>query len=99
MKVCGLRDAATAQAAAEAGADAIGFVFAESVRQVTPAEANNAARQLPAGTLRVARGTILGANAVLLDSTGEDEIWAGIPARCLGYRQDRKEPPGAGQSP
>ena len=54
MKVCGLRDAATAQAAAEAGADAIGFVFAESVRQVTPAEANVAARQLPAGTLRVA---------------------------------------------
>ena len=54
VKVCGLRDAATAQAAAEAGADAIGFVFAESVRQVTPAEANNAARQLPAGTLRVA---------------------------------------------
>lgn len=52
-----------------------------------------------AGTLRVARGTILGANAVLLNSTGEDEIWAGIPARCLGYRQDRKEPPGAGQSP
>jgi phosphoribosylanthranilate isomerase len=54
VKVCGLRDAATAQAAAEAGADAIGFVFAESVRQVTPAEANVAARQLPAGTLRVA---------------------------------------------
>ncbi len=39
------------------------------------------------GILRVGRGTVVGANAVLLQSTGEDEIWAGIPARCLGKRQ------------
>jgi len=38
------------------------------------------------GILRVARGTVLGANAVLLGSTGEDEIWAGIPARRVGQR-------------
>ena len=36
--------------------------------------------------LRVARGTVLGANAVLLGSTGENEIWAGIPARKVGSR-------------
>lgn len=38
------------------------------------------------GVLRVRRGTVIGANAVLLDSTGENEIWAGIPARKIGYR-------------
>ncbi|HJW90137.1 MAG TPA: hypothetical protein VJ436_05820 [Anaerolineales bacterium] len=39
------------------------------------------------GTLRLARGTLVGANAVLLNSTGEGEIWAGIPARCIGMRE------------
>lgn len=38
------------------------------------------------GVLRVSRGTVVGANAVLLSSTGENEIWAGIPARCVGKR-------------
>jgi serine O-acetyltransferase len=38
------------------------------------------------GILRVRRGTVVGANAVLLQSTGEGEIWAGIPARCVGRR-------------
>lgn len=38
------------------------------------------------GVLRIGRGTIVGANAVLLESTGENEIWAGVPARCVGKR-------------
>ena len=38
------------------------------------------------GVLRVGRGTVVGANAVLFDSTGVDEVWAGIPARCVGER-------------
>jgi serine O-acetyltransferase len=38
------------------------------------------------GVLRVGRRTVVGANAVLLCSTGEDEIWAGAPARCVGKR-------------
>lgn len=40
------------------------------------------------GVLRVARGTVVGANAVLLDSTAEGEVWAGVPARCVGRRED-----------
>jgi serine O-acetyltransferase len=36
------------------------------------------------GILRVGRGTVVGANAVLTESTGENEIWAGIPARRVG---------------
>lgn len=54
VKICGIRDAETAAAAAEAGADAIGFVFAKSVRKVTAAEARDAAAAIPLGVRRVA---------------------------------------------
>ncbi len=40
------------------------------------------------GVLRVGRGTVVGANAVLLESTGEWEIWAGMPARKVGERDN-----------
>jgi serine O-acetyltransferase len=39
------------------------------------------------GVLEVRRGTLVGANAVLLESTDENEIWVGIPARCVGKRE------------
>jgi serine O-acetyltransferase len=38
------------------------------------------------GVLKVGRGSVIGANAVLLESTGENEIWAGAPARQVGTR-------------
>jgi len=38
------------------------------------------------GILRIGKGTVIGANAVLLQSTGDYEIWAGSPARCVGQR-------------
>lgn len=39
------------------------------------------------GILKVGRGTVIGANAVLLQSTGNGEIWAGIPAKRIGRRE------------
>lgn len=36
--------------------------------------------------LTIGRNTIIGANAVLTKSTGENEIWAGIPARKISDR-------------
>jgi phosphoribosylanthranilate isomerase len=39
IKICGMTDSGAVQAALAAGVDAIGFVFAKSVRQVTPAQA------------------------------------------------------------
>ena len=40
------------------------------------------------GVLRVGRGSVVGANAVLLRSTGEEEMWAGVPAQCVSRRSD-----------
>lgn len=45
VKICGLRDEASARAAVEAGADALGFVFAPSPRYIEP----EAARAIIAG--------------------------------------------------
>lgn len=42
------------------------------------------------GVLRIGRGSVIGANAVLLESTGENEIWAGVPAKCVGTRNGDK---------
>lgn len=39
-----------------------------------------------AGTTTIGKGTLVAANAVLMNSTGENEIWAGIPARLVGKR-------------
>lgn len=43
----------------------------------------------PGDHLRVAVGSVVGANAVLTRSTGPWEIWAGVPAKKVGERTDR----------
>ena len=54
VKICGLTTAESVAAAVEAGADAAGFVFAESVRRVTPQAAHALAEGLPDTMARVA---------------------------------------------
>jgi len=54
VKVCGLKSDRAVRAAVEAGADALGFVFAESPRQVSPEQAAALTSRLPAGIVRVA---------------------------------------------
>jgi phosphoribosylanthranilate isomerase len=47
IKICGITNLADALLAAELGADALGFVFAPSPRQVTPDQAAAIIRELP----------------------------------------------------
>ena len=54
VKICGLRSEDGIAAAVAAGANAVGFVFAESPRQVTPDEARSLSGKVPDGVLRVA---------------------------------------------
>jgi serine O-acetyltransferase len=45
------------------------------------------AKLMSKGNLMViGENTVVGANAVLLTSTGDNEIWAGVPARKIGVR-------------
>jgi phosphoribosylanthranilate isomerase len=55
VKICGLRRPEDVEAAARAGADAVGFVFhAASPRHLAPPAAAALARRVPAGVLKVA---------------------------------------------
>ena len=69
VKICGLTSRDAVEAAVAAGADAVGFVFAPSKRQVTAALATQLARSLPPQVVRV---------AVMLHPTQSqlDDVWS-----------------------
>jgi phosphoribosylanthranilate isomerase len=54
IKICGLTDSVAVQAAVDAGANAVGFVFADSPRRVTPQHAANISAIVPQQIKRVA---------------------------------------------
>jgi len=54
VKICGLRSEEHVQEAVEAGADAVGFVFADSVREISPAHAAAIANKVPVTVKKVA---------------------------------------------
>lgn len=53
VKICGLKEIQHVKAAVQAGADAIGFVFAPSKRQVTIAQAQQLAKHVPKGVMKI----------------------------------------------
>lgn len=54
IKICGITSVSAIAAAVECGVDAIGFVFASSPRQLTPAQAADLSAEVPRGLLRIA---------------------------------------------
>ncbi|WP_226640017.1 phosphoribosylanthranilate isomerase [Bacillus tropicus] len=53
VKICGITDMETAKRACEYGADALGFVFAESKRKITPEQVKAITGELPAHVLKI----------------------------------------------
>lgn len=53
VKICGITDEKTAHFATQAGADAIGFVFAESKRQISVAKAKEIVETIPDHILKI----------------------------------------------
>jgi phosphoribosylanthranilate isomerase len=53
VKICGIKSKEAAKAAVEAGADFIGFVFAESKRRISPEQAAEIASVIPAHVKKV----------------------------------------------
>jgi phosphoribosylanthranilate isomerase len=74
VKICGLTSPDAVAAAVDAGAEAVGFVFAESPRRVSVRRARELTRDLPAAVSRV---------AVMRHPT--QEVWAEV---ALGFEPD-----------
>ncbi|WP_176467189.1 phosphoribosylanthranilate isomerase [Terribacillus saccharophilus] len=53
VKICGIQSVETGRIAVEAGADMIGFVFADSRRKVSPEQAARIGKELPAQVKKV----------------------------------------------
>lgn len=101
MKICGLRKQEHVDAAVAAGADALGFVFAESVRRIDPAAA--AAVSFPEPVRKVAvmlhpsneewREVLAKFRPDVLQTDAEDFAALDVPAsveRWPVYREDNK---------
>jgi phosphoribosylanthranilate isomerase len=70
VKICGIKDIKTAQFAVESGADAIGFVFAESKRKISVDEAKRITAILPKQTLKI--GVFVNETKEVLERTFEE---------------------------
>ncbi|WP_107950607.1 phosphoribosylanthranilate isomerase [Lysinibacillus parviboronicapiens] len=77
VKICGLKEVQHVQAAVQAGADAIGFVFAPSKRLVSIEQARELAKYVPEGVLKI---------GVFVNPTSE-ELQAAVNEVPLDYVQ------------
>jgi phosphoribosylanthranilate isomerase len=70
VKICGIQDIKTAEVAIENGADAIGFVFAESKRNISLEEARKITECLPEEVLKI--GVFVNETKEVLERTFEE---------------------------
>lgn len=105
VKICGLRREDHINAAIEAGADAVGFVFAKSVRMIAPEEAAAISANVPSHIRRVAvmlhpgndewQNVLSVFSPDVLQTDAEDFASLDIPdsvERWPVYREGRSEP-------
>ena len=93
VKICGLKSPEAVEAALEAGADALGFVFAESPREVTPEQAKALCAAVPPNVKRVAvmkhphkeqwERVLSIFEPDWLQSDAEDFRWIKLPPSCV----------------
>jgi phosphoribosylanthranilate isomerase len=86
IKICGTTNLEDALDAVEAGADALGFVFAESARRVTPAQARKIVQQLPSAVEKI--GVFVSESAkrieAIADEAGLTAVQLNRPIELLG---------------
>jgi len=93
VKICGLKSPEAVEAAVEAGADALGFVFAESPREVTPEQAKALCANVPPNVMRVAvmkhphkeqwERVLQVFEPNWLQSDADDFRWIKLPPSCV----------------
>ena len=93
VKICGLNSPEAVEAAVAAGADALGFVFAESPREVTPEQAKALCAAVPPEVVRVAvmrhphkeqwERVLAIFEPNWLQSDAEDFRWIKLPPSCI----------------
>jgi phosphoribosylanthranilate isomerase len=93
VKICGLRGPEAVEAAVAAGADALGFVFAASPREVTPEQAKALCAAVPPNVTRVAvmrhphkehwERVLEIFEPNWLQSDAEDFRWIKLPPSCI----------------
>ena len=81
VKVCGISGPAVLEAAVESGADAVGVVFSESPRRVTPRQAAALLAPVPARVARVA----------VFRRPGEEELREALAACAFDFVQAEAE--------
>lgn len=81
VKICGLMEQEHVKVAVDAGADAIGSVFAPSRRRVTIEEAQKLARDIPSGVLKI---------GVFVDASAEEieETYRQVPLDIIQFHGD-----------
>jgi len=94
IKICGIVDGRSAAAVAAARADAIGFVFADSPRRLSPSEATRIAEDLPSDIQRVAVFRLATTDEVrkVLDEFPADIVQSEADAGLLATLGDRLLP-------
>jgi len=94
VKICGMNSPEAVEVAVAAGVDALGFVFAESPRQVTPEQAKALCAGVPAHVIRIAvmrhphkdqwERVLEVFEPQWLQTDAEDFRWIKLPNSCVG---------------